>query len=265
MLARLSRVFDFDVPSEHAQALETDKSSNDLVTSKQNYNITTSTTYESKSKEELNNPVTVNKSSQTDVTYMMEMSYDVVDIVANGNQVHVTSTNESTTNTSQSLAHKDNQIESLQTEIGFLKNELGTKQQTIDHLLHLLQSNMEMSKKMGRELMTSWQHSSDKMCSSDDGGGTLVGGSSPKSQMIHDWQTASQLLLQDLTLLPDNDDGESSSDGGRVDDASDDDVDDSGNDFQDSLNSNNFTKSMGVQSDFETFTDSLEANVLCLE
>merc|ERR1711970_803247 len=112
----------------------------------------------------------------------------------------------------------------MQDEIDFLKAELGTKQSTIEHLLQLLKSNMDVTKEISKE-----KRKYSDLEDSDDL--TLVSESHPRptSQIIHDWQL-NALFQHDLTLCPNEDDeGNDDDDDDHNDDEDDDDDDDVSN------------------------------------
>lgn len=224
MFARLSRVFDFDMGTglSHLAQDDVDFSAN----------VEETPQHTSTKKANL-----VDQSCQTD-TFMMDKW-----VVECSHDVETETVTTEAFDSMQKLSEKNKQIDAMQSEIGFLKAELGTKQSTIEHLLQLLKSNMDVTKEMSREKR---RYGSD-VTGSDDV--TLVSESRhrPNSQIIHDWQL-NAVMQHDLTLC--NED---------VDNDYDDDDEDE-EEFQDSLNSNYIKPSLSMHSGFEILTDSLEVN-----
>ena len=222
MFSRLSRVFDFDMGSGLSQS-PGEESKLDSAT-----------------QGDIEHGRLADKECQTDVT-LMEMCYDVVELVGNDNRGKTSTSDSVKITNNQECTQENTQMDAMQTEIDFLKNELITKQNTIENLLQLLQSNMEMTKNMSQEKR---RYGSD-MCFSDDATLVSESNSNRNSQIIHDWQMNAQLQFHELTLCHEEEDDDS--------------VDGGGNDeFQDSLNSNNLTSSMSAHSEFDVFIDSLE-------
>ena len=123
-----------------------------------------------------------------------------------------------------SLIERDKELELMHEEIEFLKAELHGKQDTIENLLELLKSNLDVTKEISRGITS---NASDM---NDYDNITLINESDRNAQRINDWKLNTGLYGQLATL-----------------DTS---------DFDDSLNSR-FTSSTNS---YDIFIDSLEVD-----
>ena len=225
MFARLYRVFDFDMGTGLSHSAQEDVDCAANVEALPQHTPTKNSNY-------------VDRSCQTDAS-MMDMCVEGCSHDVAPESVPLEASDDA-----QKLLEKNKEIDAMQNEIGFLKAELGTKQSTIEHLLQILKSNMDVTKEMSREKR---RYGSD-VTGSDTV--TLVSESRhrPNSQIIHDWQL-NAVMQHDLTLCNEDDDNDY-----------DDDDDEGDEEFQDSLNSNYMKPSLSMHSGFEILTDSLEVN-----
>lgn len=128
----------------------------------------------------------------------------------------------------QNLINKDRQLSKLRTEVQFLKTELNSKQATIDNLLELLKTNLDVTKEISRGITS---QSPSVLDDYDDI--TLVSDSNRNSQLllVEDWHFKNIILEEKFPM-------------------------ESSNDFSDSLNSR-MTSSINSY-DTDGFIDSLE-------